>query len=89
MELSHFPFMAVTVTSLFAYIISGMVAVLLEPVWKGDTFLSRWWAPAQMTRFFSVKRNQVKWPITWACIITSRVALIVAVVSFGLDLVIN
>lgn len=89
MELSEFPFMTVTVTALFAHLISGMVAVFLEPVWQGDSFLSRWWAPAQMARFFSVKRTEVKWPVTWGCIMTSRVAFIVAVVSFGLDLIIN
>jgi hypothetical protein len=89
MELSHLPFMAVTVTALFTHIISSIVAVVLEPVWKGDSFLSRWWTPAQIARFFSVKRAEVKRPVTWGCIITSRVALTVAVVSFGLDLIIN
>lgn len=89
MGLDPIPFMAVTVTALFIHIVSAIAARLLEPVWKNDTFLSRWWGLAQMARLFSVGRAGVRRPMTWGFILTSRVALIVSAVSLGLDLFIN
>lgn len=89
MGLDHFPFVAVTVTALFVHITSAIVATVLQPAWKGDTFLDRWWGPASTVRLFTVKRIQVQKPFSWGCIVTARVALMVAALSLALDLGIN
>lgn len=89
MTFDHFPFIAVTMSALFAHIVAGLIAGLLQPVWKGDTFLDLWWEPAFYVRLFGVERSQVKLPITWICIVTSRIALIIFVISLLLDIFIN
>ena len=89
MGLHHFPFMAVTVIALFVHVVSATATMLLQPVWKGDTILYRWRQPARAIRFFSVKRTDVRKPITWGCIVVARAALIAAALSFVLDLFIN
>ena len=89
MNIADFPFSTVTLAAVFIHLVCGIIATILKPVWKGDTTLDRWWGPAQMARFFTVKRVEVGSVSAWRLIVTSRVAFLVAAVSFVLDLLIN
>jgi hypothetical protein len=89
MSLDQFPFMAVTVTCLFAHLVFAVVAIMLEPTWKGDTFISRWWGPASFVRLFSIRRSDLKWSVTWGFLLMSRIAFAVFAVSLLLDIIIN
>ena len=89
MSLANLPFFAVTVIALFLHILSGIVATLLRPAWKGDTVLDRWWAPAQTARILFVKRADVGSTLAWCFLVCARIALVIAVVSFSLDLLID
>jgi hypothetical protein len=89
MRLDHFPFAVVTVTALFIHIASAALATLLKPIWKGDTFLDRWWQPASFMRVFTVARADVNMPLAWVCIVTARIAFAIFAVSLTLDLCIN
>ncbi|WP_087121184.1 hypothetical protein [Brevundimonas sp. SH203] len=89
MIIADFPFLAVTIVAVFVNIFSGIIATVLCPVWKGDTALDRWWTPAQTARFFTVKRSEVGSRFAWFFVVTARIALVVAVVSFTIDLFVN
>lgn len=89
MGLHNFPFMAVTVTALFVHVASAVASTLLQPAWKGDTILDRWWAPARLVRLFSVNRTDVRMPATWGFIVVARVAFAAAALSFLADLFIS
>ena len=89
MSPDQFPFVAVTIPALFTYIVAAAFAGLLQPVCKGDTFLDQWWGPTSFVRLFTVKRAEVKMPLTWGCIVTARLTFTIFVVSLILDLCIN
>ncbi|MFN3879541.1 MAG: hypothetical protein ACK4MH_14295 [Brevundimonas sp.] len=89
MSIADFPFIAVTLAALLVHLLSGIVATLIKPVWQGDTVLDRWWAPAQTARLFNVKRSEIGSTLVWYALVTARIALVIAVVSFTLDLFIN
>ena len=89
MTIANFPFFVVTVAALFIHISSGITAKLLRPSWKGDTVLDRWWGPAQTARFFSVKRSEVGSRFACFFLVTARIALVIAAVSFTIDLFVN
>jgi hypothetical protein len=88
MGLHNFPFMAVTVTALFVHVVSAVASTLLQPIWKGDTILDRWWDSAGLVRLFSVNRTDVRMPVTWGFIVVARVAFAVAALSLLADLLI-
>lgn len=89
MSVDSIPFVAVTMPALAVHMVAVIVAHFLEPEHKGDTVLERWWAPAQMARLLTLRRTDLKWSAIWVLIVVSRVALVVALISFVLDLVIN
>ncbi len=89
MSLDHIPFEAVTVAGFFLGIASAILAILLKPVWKGDTYLDRWWGPASMVRFFSVRKAEVRNRLSWSCVVAGRIAFAASGSSLLLDLLIN
>ena len=89
MGLHNFPFVAVTITALFVHVVSAGAATLLQPAWKGDTILDRWWEPVRLVRLFSVNRTDVRMPVTWGLIVAARVAFAVAALSLLADLFIS
>jgi len=89
MGIADFPFLPVTVVALCIHVVSGVISTMLRPVWKGDSTLDRWWGPGQMARFFRVKRSEVGSPLAWRFLLVGRGALVIAVVSFALDILIN
>lgn len=89
MSLNHIPFEVVTVAGFFLGIASAILATLLKPVWEGDTFLERWWGPALMVRFCSVRRAEVRNRLSWSCVVAGRIAFAASGSSLLLDLLIN
>lgn len=89
MSLDHFPFVAVTIPALLIHVVSAALARLLQPTWKGDTFLDRWWQAASFVRLFTVARAEVNMPLAWVFTVTARTAFAIFAVSLMLDLCIN
>jgi len=89
MNIDHFPFGTVTPIALFVHVATAVLATILQPVWKGDTVLDQWWDPASHVRLFTVKRREVRTPFIWGCIVTSRIAFAISIVSIVLAICVS
>lgn len=94
MSLSQIPFTTIALIAWMFGFGSMWIALVAQAIWKGgrfqnDTFLERWWHPASMVRFFTVRKDEVDFSISWACIVLSRVAFSLFAVSLALAIAIN